>query len=53
MKMEEQYQSELTKIIKKERIQKRITSYVSGIGKWLLLILPWLLVVITLLVLLD
>ena len=51
--MEEQYQSELTKIIKKERLQKRITTYVSGIGKWLLLILPWLLVVITLLVLLD
>ena len=51
--MEEQYQSELSKIIKKERLQKRITTYVSGIGKWLLLILPWLLVVITLLVLLD
>ena len=47
--MEEQYQSELSKIIKKERLQKRITKYVSGIGKWLLLILPWFLVIITLL----
>ena len=32
MKMEEQYQSELSKIIKKERLQKRITKYVSTIA---------------------
>ena len=47
--MEEQYQNELAKIIKKERMQKRITKYVSGIGKWLLLVLPWFLVIITIL----
>ncbi len=44
---------ELSQIIKKERLQKKITKYVSGPGKWFLLVLPWVLVIITLLLILS
>ncbi|MBD3337455.1 MAG: hypothetical protein GF353_00005 [Candidatus Lokiarchaeota archaeon] len=47
--MEGQLQKELSKIIKKERSQKRITRYVSRVGKWFLYVLPIILVIITLL----
>ena len=50
--MESQLQNELRKIQSKERLQKRITKYISGPGKWVLLVLPWILVIITILALL-
>lgn len=50
--MEKQLQVELTKIQKKEKFQKKLTKYIAGPGKWLLLVLPWFLVIITILALL-
>ncbi len=47
--MEEQFKKELAKTIKRERKQKKLTKYMSGIGRYLLLILPWIMVMITLL----
>jgi len=51
--MEDRLEKELNKIIKKEKLQKRITQYISGVGKWCLLILPWILVIITILAILS
>jgi hypothetical protein len=51
--MESQLQNELKKIQSKEKLQKKLTKYISGPGKWLLLLLPWFLVVITILALLS
>ncbi len=42
-------QKDLSKVIKKEKLQARLTKYISGIGKWLLFILPIALVGITIL----
>ena len=50
--MESQLQNELKKIQSKEKLQKKLTKYISGPGKWLLLLLPWFLVIITILALL-
>ncbi|MFX0070511.1 MAG: hypothetical protein ACFFAO_05405 [Candidatus Hermodarchaeota archaeon] len=47
--MEEQLQKELRKTIKRERKQKKLTKYMSGIGRYLLLVLPWIMVILTLL----
>ncbi|MFX1259164.1 MAG: hypothetical protein ACFFAN_15025, partial [Promethearchaeota archaeon] len=51
--MENALKKELQKIRKKEKNQKRITKYISGIGKWLIFILPWVLVIITILAILN
>lgn len=51
--MESQLQNELRKIQSKEKLQKKLTKYISGPGKWLLLLLPWFLVIITILALLS
>ena len=37
--MESQLQNELRKIQSKEKLQKKLTKYISGPGKWLLLLL--------------
>lgn len=47
--MEEQLQKELAKTLKRERTQKKLTKYMSGMGKYLLLTLPWIMVIITIL----
>jgi hypothetical protein len=47
--MERELEKDLLKIIKKERFQGRMVSYISGIGKILLFVLPVILLVITIL----
>lgn len=51
--MEEQIKKELAKTIKRERKQKKLTKYMSGIGKYLLLTLPWIMVILTFVVILT
>ncbi len=47
--MEEQLLKELDKIVAKERFQAQMTKYINSVGKWLLYILPLILLVLTLL----
>ncbi|MFX0174759.1 MAG: hypothetical protein ACFE85_00860 [Candidatus Hodarchaeota archaeon] len=47
--MERQLEKDLSKIIKKERFQGRLVSYISKVGKLLLFILPIILVIVTIL----
>ncbi|MHA1291862.1 MAG: hypothetical protein ACTSQJ_04240 [Promethearchaeota archaeon] len=45
--MEKEISKDLLKIKKKEQFQARMTSYITKIGKWLLFLLPLILVLIT------
>ncbi|MFX1405699.1 MAG: hypothetical protein ACFFBW_01990 [Promethearchaeota archaeon] len=47
--MERELEKDLSKIIKKERFQGKLVSYISKVGKLLLFILPIILVVVTIL----
>lgn len=51
--MEKLRENELKEILKLEKLQGKLTNYVSNIGKWLLYILPLALVVITILSIFD
>jgi len=53
LNMENELEKDLSKIIKKERFQGKMVSYISKIGKLLLFILPVALVVVTLLALIQ
>jgi len=47
--MEQEIEKELAKTVKRERNQKKLTKYMSGVGKYLLLTLPWIMVILTIL----
>jgi hypothetical protein len=49
--MEAKLEQDLLKIKKLERSQKKLTNYITKFGKWLLFILPLLLVIVTILTL--
>jgi len=51
--MEKLIENELKEILKLEQLQGKLTNYISKVGKWLLYVLPLVLVVITIITLFD